>query len=161
VELSPEGAHPGAGGHHIKALIQRVKEASVTVDGAKCGSIGRGYLVFLGVRKGETAATAVELARKVAGLRIMSDSDGKMNLGLAETEGAVLVVSQMTLYGDCSKGRRPSFEAVAPGAEAGPVYEAFVAALKAAGVRTETGVFGARMDVALVNDGPVTFMVEI
>jgi len=138
-----------------------VKEASVTVDGAKCGSIGRGYLVFLGVRKGETAATAVELARKVAGLRIMSDSDGKMNLGLAETEGAVLVVSQMTLYGDCSKGRRPSFEAVAPGAEAGPVYEAFVAALKAAGVRTETGVFGARMDVALVNDGPVTFMVEI
>jgi len=161
MELPPEGAHPGAGGREIRALIQRVKEASVTVDGAKCGSIGRGYLVFLGVRKGEDAGKAVELARKVAGLRIMSDSEGKMNLGLAETDGAVLVVSQMTLYGDCSKGRRPSFEAVAPGAQARPAYEAFVAALKEAGIRAETGVFGAMMDVTLVNDGPVTFMVEI
>lgn len=142
-------------------MIQRVKEASVAVDGAKTGSIGRGYLVFLGVKKGETAEKAVELARKVAALRIMGDAEGKMNLGLAETGGSVLVVSQMTLYGDCSKGRRPSFDLVAPGVEAEPVYEAFVEALKAAGVVTGTGVFGAMMDVALVNDGPVTFMVEI
>ena len=123
-------------------------------------AIGTGFLVLLGIRKGDTAQAAETLAGRTAVLRIFSDAAGKMSLALADVGGSILVVSQMTLYGDLTKGRRPSFDAVAPGAEAMPLYEAFVAALRAAGVKVETGVFGAMMDVALVNDGPVTFMLE-
>jgi len=123
-------------------------------------AIGTGFLVLLGIRKGDTAQAAETLAGRTAVLRIFSDAAGKMSLALADVGGSILVVSQMTLYGDLTKGRRPAFDSVAPGAEARPLYEAFVAALRAAGVRVETGVFGAMMDVALVNDGPVTFMLE-
>jgi D-tyrosyl-tRNA(Tyr) deacylase len=137
-----------------------VREASVTVDGVKVAAIGPGFLVLLGIRKGDTPEVAAALAGRTAALRIFSDPAGKMSLALADVGGAVLVVSQMTLYGDCTKGRRPSFDAVAPGVEAKPLYEAFVAGLAAAGIAVETGVFGAMMDVALVNDGPVTFMLE-
>lgn len=122
--------------------------------------IGPGLLVLLGVRKGDTPELAGPLAARTAGLRIFRDEAGKMGKALADVGGAVLVVSQMTLYGDVSKGRRPSFDAVAPGPESRPVYEAYVAALRAAGLPVETGVFGAMMHVALVNDGPVTFMLE-
>lgn len=144
----------------MKALVQRVREASVTVSGEKVASIGTGYLVLLGIRKGEGPAVPGALARKVAELRVFPDDAGRMGRSLAEVGGSILVVSQMTLYGDTSKGRRPSFDAVAGGAEAEPLYEAFVAALRAAGVPVETGRFGAMMEVALVNDGPVTFMLE-
>ncbi len=144
----------------MRALVQRVKEASVAVAGEKVASIGQGYLLLLGIRKGESPEAAPSLARKVAELRVFADEEGKMGKSLADVGGAVLVVSQMTLYGDVSKGRRPSFDAVAGGKEAEPVYEAFVAALRASGVPVQTGRFGAMMDVALVNDGPVTFMLE-
>jgi D-tyrosyl-tRNA(Tyr) deacylase len=145
----------------VRALVQRVKEASVTVGGERVAGIGRGYLVLLGIRKGDSAAAAAALARKVVELRVFPDEAGKMGRALAEVHGAVLVVSQMTLYGDVSKGRRPSFDAVAGGPEAEPLYEGFVADLRAFGCPVETGRFGAMMDVALVNDGPVTFMLEI
>ncbi len=144
----------------IRALIQRVTSASVTVDGARVGAIGAGFLVLLGIRKGDTPAMAEALAGRTAVLRVFRDEAGKMGRALADVGGAVLVVSQMTLYGDVAKGCRPSFEAVAPGPESRPLYEAYVAALRAAGLPVETGVFGAMMEVALVNDGPVTFLLE-
>jgi len=122
--------------------------------------IGPGLLVLLGVRKGDTAAAAEALAGRTAVLGIFRDEAGKMGKALADVGGAVLVVSQMTLYGDTTKGRRPSFDDVAPGPESRPLYEAYVAALKAAGLPVSTGVFGAMMDVHLVNDGPVTFLLE-
>lgn len=132
----------------------------MSVDGREVSAIGPGFLVLLGVRRGDTAESAQALGRKVAALRIMRDAEGKMNRGLAETGGRVLVVSQMTLYGDTKKGNRPSFDEAAPGAEAEPLYNLFVETLKACGVETATGVFGGMMDVRLVNDGPVTFMLE-
>jgi len=144
----------------MRALVQRVREASVTVDGESVAGIGRGFLVLLGIRKGDTREAAGALARRVAELRVFPDEAGKMGRSLADVGGAVLVVSQMTLYGDVSKGRRPSFDAVARGPEAEPLYEGFVANLEAAGIPVETGRFGAMMDVRLVNDGPVTFMLE-
>lgn len=144
----------------MRALIQRVKEAAVTVGGERVASVGTGFLVLLGIRKGDSVEAAENLAAKVAGLRVFNDAAGKMGLSLADVNGAVLVVSQMTLYGDCSKGRRPSFDGVARGAEAQPLYEAFVARLKGHGLAVDTGVFGAMMDVSLVNDGPVTFLLE-
>jgi len=144
----------------VRALVQRVREASVSVDGKEVGRIGAGMMVLLGVRKGDGPGAAKALAGKVAGLRIFRDDAGKMNRSLSEAGGALLVVSQMTLYGDCSKGRRPSFDSVAPGPEAKPLYELFVETLKELGAPVETGVFGAMMDVSLVNDGPVTFLVE-
>lgn len=144
----------------MRALVQRVREASVTVDGRRVAAIGTGFLVLLGVRKGDAPEAAGELARRTAGLRIFRDGQDRMARSLAEADGAVLVVSQMTLYGDCSKGRRPSFDAVATGEEARPLYERFVEGLRGEGCRVETGVFGAMMDVALVNDGPVTFLLE-
>jgi len=137
-----------------------VKEASVTAEGKQVSAIGPGFLILLGVKKGDTREAAVNLAVKAAALRIFNDAAGKMSRSLADIQGAVLVVSEMTLYGDCSKGRRPSFDEVAPGSEAQPLYEAFVEALRTAGLTTQTGVFGARMDVSLVNDGPVTFLLE-
>jgi len=144
----------------MRALIQRVRESSVSVEGKEIARIGRGMMVLLGVRKGDSPEMAESLAAKTAGLRIFRDDGGKMNKSLSDIGGAVLVVSQMTLYGDCSKGRRPSFEDVAPGPEAKPLYELFVETLRATGITVETGVFGAMMDVHLVNDGPVTFLVE-
>ena len=145
----------------MRALIQRVREASVTVEDERVSAIGPGFMVLLGVRRGDTVETARALAVKVASLRVFGDSAGKMSLSLADVGGEVLVVSQMTLYGDCSRGRRPSFDQVAPGSEAEPIYEEFVRALGGAGAKVYTGVFGGMMDVALVNNGPVTFLLEL
>jgi len=144
----------------VRALIQRVRESSVSVDGKEVSRIGAGMMVLLGVKKGDTPEMAKALAARISGLRIFRDEADKMNKSLSDIGGAVMVVSQMTLYGDCTKGRRPSFEEVAPGAEAQPLYGLFVETLRAAGIPVETGVFGAMMDVHLVNDGPVTFLVE-
>ena len=144
----------------MRAVLQRVTHARVVVDQEVVGQIGRGLLVLLGVAQTDTVEDARWLADKVAGLRIFNDADGKMNRALADVGGAALVVSQFTLYGDCRKGRRPSFiEAAAPDI-AIPLYEAFVNAVRAQGITTATGRFGAMMQVELVNDGPVTVMVE-
>ena len=144
----------------MRALLQRVSRASVTVKGAIVGEIGLGYLVLLGVTHADTTAEADWLANKIAGLRLFEDSDGKMNLALADVGGAVLVVSQFTLYGDARKGRRPSFTDAADPALAEPLVNYFASALRGHGLDVATGVFGAMMDVALVNDGPVTLMLE-
>jgi D-tyrosyl-tRNA(Tyr) deacylase len=145
----------------MKLVIQRVSSASVRVEGAAVGEIGRGFLVLFGAEKGDTAALADEAARKVAGLRVFEDAEGKMNLALADVGGAVLAVSQFTLAADLSRGRRPGFERALPGPLAEPIYDRFVAALRGLGVAVETGTFGAMMDVALVNQGPATFLVEL
>jgi D-tyrosyl-tRNA(Tyr) deacylase len=144
----------------VRAVVQRVREAAVTVDGRTVGEIGVGLLVLLGVRNGDTASEARWLAAKVAGLRIFPGSDGSFERGLADVDGALLVVSQFTLYGDARRGRRPDFTAAAPPAEAEQLYEAFVEALRASGRPVATGTFGAMMDVRLVNDGPVTLIVD-
>jgi D-tyrosyl-tRNA(Tyr) deacylase len=144
----------------VKALVQRVSRAAARVDGAVVGEIGAGLLVLLGVTHTDTAADARWLAEKTAGLRIFRDADGKMNHDVAEAGGAVLVVSQFTLYGDCQKGRRPSFITAARPEQAEPLYEQFVNALRAVGVRTDTGQFGAMMNVELINDGPVTLIID-
>jgi len=144
----------------VRALVQRVTRAAVRVDGREVGAIGRGLLVLLGVRRGDTAAEAVWLARKVAELRIFDGAGGKFDRALSDVGGALLVVSQFTLYGDARRGRRPDFTAAADPETAEALYTRFVAELRAAGHRVETGVFGAMMAVELVNDGPVTVMVE-
>lgn len=144
----------------MRALIQRVTSASVTVDGEVIGQIGRGFLVLLGVTHSDTAAQADWLARKIATLRVFEDAAGKMNLGLAEVGGAVLVVSQFTLYGDARKGRRPDFLQAARPEQAEPLVDRFVAQLRAEGHHVETGRFRAEMQVALVNDGPVTLWLD-
>ena len=143
------------------ALVQRVRRASVTVDGKVVGAIGPGFLVLLGVHVTDTRAEADWLVRKVASLRIFPDENGKMNRSILDAEGEALVVSQFTLYGDVSKGNRPSFVSSAPPDVAEPLYEYFVARLEEQlGRRVPTGVFGAMMDVELVNDGPVTLWIE-
>jgi D-tyrosyl-tRNA(Tyr) deacylase len=144
----------------MRAVVQRVTHARVEVDGAVVGEIGAGLLVLLGVAKTDTAADADFLAAKILNLRIFSDEAGKMNRSVLETSGALLVVSQFTLYGDCRKGRRPSFIEAAPPAVAVPLYAAFIDAVRARGVPTATGRFGAMMQVELVNDGPVTLIVD-
>ena len=144
----------------MRAVIQRVSRASVTIDGRTTGSIGRGFLVLLGVGKLDTAADAEYLAEKTAGLRVFHDANGKMNCSLAEAGGAVLVVSQFTLYGDCRKGRRPSFDEAAPPELANALYEHYVRSLREHGLTVETGVFQAMMQVELVNDGPVTLLLD-
>jgi D-tyrosyl-tRNA(Tyr) deacylase len=144
----------------MRALVQRVSRAKVTVGGEVVGEIGRGLLVLLGVTHDDTSDGARWLADKVAGLRIFADAEDKMNLGVAEVSGSVLVVSQFTLYGDCSKGRRPSFIDAAHPDLAIPLYEAFIEAVKAQGIAVATGRFGASMQVELVNDGPVTLIIE-
>lgn len=144
----------------MRAVVQRVSRAQVTVGTEVTGAIDRGLLVLLGVTHDDTPERARWLAEKVVGLRIFADAEDKMNLGVAEVGGGVLVVSQFTLYGDCSKGRRPSFITAAPPEIAIPLYEEFINAVKAQGVAVATGRFGAMMQVELVNDGPVTLIVE-
>ena len=144
----------------MRVLIQRVERASVTVDSAAVAAIGRGYLALVGVTHGDSAATAGRLAAKTARLRVFADDAGLMNLALGDVGGGVLAVSQFTLYADTRRGNRPSFTDAAPPEQGEAVYEAFVEALRAEGVPVETGIFGAHMHVALVNDGPVTILLE-
>jgi D-tyrosyl-tRNA(Tyr) deacylase len=144
----------------VRAVVQRVSSARVEVDGEVTGAIGRGLLVLLGVGQGDADKQAIWLAEKIAGLRIFEDADGKMNLSVQDIGGWILVVSQFTLYGDCRKGRRPSFTEAAPPDLAERLYQVFVSHLRALGVPVETGVFQAHMDVHLVNEGPVTMIVE-
>lgn len=145
----------------MKAVIQRVKKASVSVDGETVGSADKGYMVLLGVVDGDTEADADIMAQKLVKLRIFSDEDDKMNKSVLDIDGDILVVSQFTLCADCRKGNRPSFTSSAPVAVATSLYERFTQNLKNLGVkRVETGVFGADMDVSLVNDGPVTIIYD-
>lgn len=144
----------------MRALIQRVSHARVVVAGETIGAIERGLLVLLGITHDDTPEQAKWLAEKVAGLRIFADDAGKMNRDVGEAGGAMLIVSQFTLYGDASKGRRPSFVDAAGPDKAIPLYEAFINAVKALGLPTATGKFGAMMQVELTNDGPVTLMVD-
>ena len=144
----------------MRVVLQRVSRASVTIDGRVAGAIGPGFCLLVGFTHADTPAQVDWMAEKVGGLRLFSDADGKMNLGLAEVGGAILVVSQFTLYGDAAKGRRPSFIDAARPETAIPLYEAFVAALRSRGFDVATGEFGAMMEVELVNDGPVTLILE-
>ena len=144
----------------MRAVIQRVSEASVTVDQKTVGAIGQGLMVLLGVAQGDTSQEAKSLAEKTAGLRIFEDDAGKMNRSVEEIGGSLLVVSQFTLLGDCRKGRRPGFTDAAPPELADQLYEEYVATLRSRGVNVATGVFRADMQVALVNDGPVTMLLD-
>lgn len=144
----------------MRAVLQRVRRARVVVGSEVTGEIGPGLLVLLGVTHDDTEADVRRLADKVVGLRVFNDADGKMNLSVTDVGGSVLVVSQFTLYGDASKGRRPSFIAAARPEVAVPLYEAFVEAVRALGVPVATGRFGAAMSVELINEGPVTLIVE-
>jgi D-aminoacyl-tRNA deacylase len=144
----------------MRAVVQRVTRARVVVEGQAVGEIQQGLVVLLGVTHTDTPADVRWLAEKIAGLRIFNDADGKMNRDVTEAGGGILVVSQFTLYGDCKKGRRPSFVDAARPETAVPLYEAFVNAIKALGIPTATGSFGAMMQVELVNDGPVTLVVD-
>lgn len=137
-----------------------MRRAKVTVDGATVGAIDRGFLVLLGVAKGDTEEKARWLARKCAGLRVFEDDQGLMNLGLADVGGKALVVSQFTLCGDCAKGKRPSFSDSAPPEIAEPLYRIFVDALRSEGIEVQTGRFQAKMLVELANDGPVTLVID-
>ncbi len=144
----------------MRAVVQRVSAARVRVDGDTVGEIGRGFLVLLGVGREDARADADYIAGKIQGLRLFPDEAGRMNRTLDETGGAVLVVSQFTLYGDCRHGRRPSFIEAAPPDVANRLYGEVVALLRAGGLQVETGVFQAHMDVELVNDGPVTVLLD-
>lgn len=144
----------------MRALIQRVSHASVTVDGRSVGRIGRGFVVLLGITHSDGRAEAEWLAAKVGGLRVFEDEAGKMNRSLADVGGELLVVSQFTLYGDAGKGRRPSFTAAAAPVQAEPLVDYFVGLLRDARFTVATGVFGAHMDVEIHNDGPVTIWIE-
>ncbi len=144
----------------MRLVLQRVKEASVEVDGKVIGQIGPGLLVFVGVGKGDSERDAIFLADRVLGLRIFEDTAGKMNLSVKDMQGEILVISQFTLYGSTLKGRRPSFDAAAPPEQARVLYELFLQELRRSGLTIESGIFGARMKVSLVNDGPVTFILE-
>ncbi|HKI95426.1 MAG TPA: D-aminoacyl-tRNA deacylase [Gemmatimonadales bacterium] len=144
----------------MRVVLQRVRRASVTVEGRVVGSIGRGFLALVGVTATDGEAEVGWMAEKVSGIRLFGDAEGKMNLGLGDVDGAVLAVSQFTLYGDARKGRRPSFIDAAAPEIAEPIFDALVRALRERGVRVETGRFGAMMEVELVNDGPVTLVLE-
>jgi len=144
----------------MRAVVQRVRHARVSVDGRVVGEIGAGAVVLLGIGKGDSNEAAHYLAEKTAKMRIFDDANGKMNVSLLESGGAALVVSQFTLYGDLSRGRRPGFERAAPPAEANRIYEDYVAYLKSLGVPVQTGVFQAHMVVELENDGPVTILLD-
>ncbi|MEX2180726.1 MAG: D-aminoacyl-tRNA deacylase [Gemmatimonadaceae bacterium] len=144
----------------MRVLLQRVARAEVRIGGGAAGAIGRGFCLLVGFTHSDTDAQVVWMADKVAGLRLFGDGEGKMNLGLEEVGGAVLVVSQFTLYGNAEKGRRPSFIDAARPEVAIPLYERFVALLRERGLTVATGEFGAMMEVELVNDGPVTLWLE-
>jgi D-tyrosyl-tRNA(Tyr) deacylase len=144
----------------VRAVVERVAHASVRVDGNLVGAIDRGLLVFLGIAPDDDEPTARKLALKVANLRIFEDGEGRMNLAIAEAAGSVLAISQFTLYGDLRKGNRPSFTAAAAPDVARTLYEAFCDAIETAGLRCERGVFGAHMAVELLNDGPVTLVLD-
>ena len=144
----------------MRAVVQRVASASVKVEDEVVGQIERGFLVLLGVGTGDSDADAVTLAEKVAGLRVFEDDDRKMNLALNDVDGQMLVVSQFTLFGDCRKGRRPSFVGAARPEKAERLYESFVAEVRGRGIHVETGRFQTHMDVRLVNDGPVTLLLD-
>lgn len=144
----------------MRVVFQRVQHASVHVDGEQIGAIGPGALVFVGVREGDTVADATWCANRIANLRVFEDADGKMNHSVLESGGACLVVSQFTLYGDCAKGRRPGFSRACAPEEAEALYLHVVDALRALGVPVETGKFRADMKVSLLNDGPVTLLID-
>jgi len=144
----------------MRLVVQRVSRASVSIDGQAVAAIGRGLLVLAGIGRGDSASDAERLADKVAHLRLFADAAGEMNLSVDDVGGELLVVSQFTLYGDCRKGRRPSYAAAALPAAAQPLYEQFVARLRASGRVVREGVFGAMMQVELVNDGPVTLLLD-
>ncbi len=144
----------------MRALIQRVSAAAVRTDGAEVVRIGRGLLILLGVKAGEPSGSSERMAERCAGLRIFEDEQGKMNRSVREIGGEALVVSQFTLYADTSRGRRPGFEPAARPEEAEPVYERFCEALLSQGVPTRRGVFGAKMEIDLTNQGPATFLLE-
>jgi len=144
----------------MRAIVQRVSRCRVTVEGNIAGEIGAGLLVLLGVSKTDNEAAADYLVEKIIGLRIFEDGEGKMNLSVQDSGGAVLVVSQFTLYGDARRGKRPSFDAAARPEEAKRLYEYFVGKVRAAGLRCQTGQFQAMMDVELVNSGPVTILLD-
>ncbi len=143
----------------MRAVVQRVKSASVSVGGSVIGEIAKGYMVLLGVEDVDTEADMEYICDKLLGLRVFEDAEGKMNLDIADVGGSILLISQFTLYGDARKGRRPSFIKAARPETAIPLYEAAIARLGAS-VRVETGEFGAEMDVALINDGPVTILLD-
>ena len=144
----------------MRAVVQRVSQAGVTVAGEKVASIGSGLLVLLGVDRNDDQKDAMLLAEKITGLRIFEDQDGKMNLSVSDIKGEMLVVSQFTLLGDCRKGRRPGFSNAAPPEQAEPLCDQFVAFVMMQGVPTQTGIFRADMAVDLVNDGPVTLLLD-
>ena len=144
----------------MRAVLTRVKSASVSVDGKTIGSIGPGFLILLGITHDDTEAQAVKLADKLTGLRIFEDEDGKMNRGLETVNGEILVISQFTLYGNCRKGRRPEFLSAARPEIAIPMYEKFVEICREKGYHVETGEFGAYMEVESLNDGPFTLIVD-
>jgi len=144
----------------LRAVVQRVSRASVSVAGRVTGKIAAGVLILVAVWRDDDPAAAAAFAEKIANLRIFEDANGKMNRSLLETGGAALAVSQFTLYGDVRRGRRPGFDQAAPPEIANSIYEEFVRALRALGVQVETGIFQAHMDVELVNDGPVTILLD-
>lgn len=144
----------------MRVVVQRVSRAAVRVDGETVGAIGRGFVVLAGFAGADGEPALRWMAEKIVGLRLFGDAEGKMNLALGEVGGELLVISQFTLYGDAHKGRRPSFVDAAPPSVAEPLYEEFVRQLRSLGARVETGRFGAMMEVELVNDGPVTLILE-
>ena len=144
----------------MRAVVQRVTRASVTVDGELLGRIGKGFMILLGVADGDTVQMAEKMADKICRLRIFEDENGKMNRGLQDIGGSILSISQFTLYADCKRGRRPGFEKAARGDFAQPMYHAFNEELRTYGIHVETGIFGADMKVDLLNDGPVTILLD-
>ena len=143
----------------MKVLIQRVKQASVTIDDKLFSSIGKGILALVGIEKGDTVENVQKSAKKIVNLRIFPDENDKMNKSLIDVSGEMLIVSQFTLCGDCKKGTRPSFDNSAPPDIANSLYEKFITEVSSYGIKTQTGKFGAMMEVELINDGPVTFMI--
>ena len=144
----------------MRVVLQRVKEASVTIDGNVHGQIQQGYMALVGICEEDNQEIVAKLAKKTAELRVFSDADDKMNLGIQDVNGAILSISQFTLYADCKKGRRPSFVKAAKPAIANPLYEYFNDCIRGYGIHVETGIFGADMKVSLINDGPVTIILD-